>query len=437
MRSFTHTNHTGAPRHRRYHALAKACLAIGSLTACDSLLEVDLPGQVVADDLDDPAIAQTLVLSAIADFECAYANYTAATALYTDEVDGASGWFSITVWDTRDRRPENTGFTGCEFGIGNGYGIYRTLQTARFQAQDVFRRIQAFDAAAVPDKTPMLATVKAYAGYSTLLLSEAYCRTTFAEIDANGDVVLGGALTRDEGFANAEALFGEAIATASGDILTLAHAGRARARLNRGDVAGAQSDAEEVPSGFEFVATRSSVNLRRWNHLFDDNQRDNYWRVNPSFRNLTFGGVADPRMVAVDAARPGHDGVTPMWYQQKFMALDQPIPMARWEEAQLIIAEAQGGQAAVDIINALHAAQGLPDWVPNNVNDATEILSHIVEERRRELYLEGYRMGDALRYGLEADAFPEGLNQKGQRYFSQTCLPLPQVEIDNNPMISQ
>ncbi len=412
--------------------LALALVGLGSLTACDQLLDVDLPGQVVADDLNNPAIAQTLVLSAIADFECAFANYAGGTALYTDEVIGASGWANITVWDTRDRRPDNTGTASCT--VGNGYGIYRTLQTARFQGQDAFRRVSSF--ADVADKTSLLAQARAYAAYSTLLLSEAYCRITFAEIDADGATVFGGALTRDEGFANAEALFDEVIGMASGDILTMAYGGRARTRLNRGNMAGAEADALQVPAGFVMNATRASVNLRRYNHFFDDNQRDNYWAVAPKFRNLDFGGVADPRMVAVDAARIAHDGVTPMWYQQKYLSLDQPIPITRWEEAQLIIAEVQGGQAAVDIINTLHGAQGLPDWVPNDVNDATEILDHIIQERSRELYLEGFRMGDAFRYGLEAEVFPTGVNHKDQTYFPQTCLPLPDVEINNNPNIS-
>ncbi len=434
MRSLIPSRHVMPRISKTPPVLVISCLALTGITSCDSLLEVDLPGQVVADDLDNPAIANTLVLSAIADFECAFANYSAGTALYTDEVDGASGWNNITVWDTRDRRADNTGFFGCT--VGNGYGIYRTLQTARFQAQDAFRRIEAFPDADVPDKAEHLATLRAFAGYSTLLLSEAHCRTSFAEVDQDGEVMLGGALTPDEGLANAEALFDDAIGRASGDILSLAYAGRARTRLNRGNATGAMSDAEQVPSGFVYNATRSSVNLRRYNHFFDDNQRDNFWSIGPSYRNLTFGGVDDPRMVAVDAARLGHDGVTPMWYQQKYLTLDQPIPMTRWEEAQLIIAEAQGGQAAVDIINTLHAVHGLPDWVPNDVNDQGEILGHIIEERRRELYLEGFRMGDALRYGLDDEAFPQGVNHKGQPYFPQTCLPLPQVEIDNNPNIS-
>lgn len=413
-------------------ALALALVGLVGLTACDSLLDVDLPGQVVAEDLNNPAIAQTLVLSAIADFECAFANYAAGTALYGDEVIGASGWNNITVWDTRDRQSDNSGTNSCT--VGNGYGIYRTLQTARFQGQDAFRRITGFGD--VADKNSLLAQAKAYAAYSTLLLSEAHCRITFAEIDADGTTIFGGALTRAEGFANAEALFTEAIGLASGDILFMAYGGRARARLNLGNMAGAESDALQVPAGFVMNATRSSVNLRRYNHFFDDNQRDNYWAVAPKFRNLDFGGVPDPRMVAVDAARIAHDGVTDMWYQQKYLSLSQPIPITRWEEAQLIIAEVQGGQAAVDIINTLHDAQSLPDWVPNDVNDAAEILAHIIQERSRELYLEGYRMGDAFRYGLEAEVFPMGLNHKGQPYIAQTCIPLPDVEIDNNPNIS-
>ena len=40
-------------------------------------------------------------------------------------------------------------------------------------------------------------------------------------------------------------------------------------------------------------------------------------------------------------------------------------PLARWEEAQLIIAEVEGGQSAIDIINDLHARVGIPPFTAN------------------------------------------------------------------------
>ena len=49
--------------------------------ACSSLLEVENPGSVEADDLGDPALAATLVTSAIGHFECALGSYIASAAM--------------------------------------------------------------------------------------------------------------------------------------------------------------------------------------------------------------------------------------------------------------------------------------------------------------------------------------------------------------------
>lgn len=115
--------------------------------------------------------------------------------------------------------------------------------------------------------------------------------------------------------------------------------------------------------------------------------------VAPAFRDLEWEGVADPRVPVEDAGELGHDGVTPLWVTTKYPARSSDIPLATWEEAQLIIAEAEGGQRAVDIINDLHDRAGLPGYDPND--DVTpgptedEILDHVLRERSRELFQEG------------------------------------------------
>jgi hypothetical protein len=128
-----------------------------------------------------------------------------------------------------------------------------------------------------------------------------------------------------------------------------------------------------------------------------------------------------------NANRAGQDGVTPQWLQDKFDAGADPIPMGSWKEAQLIIAEAQGGQAARDAINRLRAAQSLPLLTGD---ETTPIAQLVLEERRRQLFSEGHRLGDMLRNDVP---FPTGTNHKGQTYGSITCLPLPDQERLNNP----
>ena len=91
----------------------------------------------------------------------------------------------------------------------------------------------------------------------------------------------------------------------------------------------------------------------------------------------------------------------------------------------------QGGQSAVTIINALHARVGLPPFAST---DAAAIAAQVREERRRELFLEGQRLGDMRRFNI---AFPSGKHPyEGNPYGTYTCWPLPTVERANNPNIA-
>ncbi|HET7372657.1 MAG TPA: RagB/SusD family nutrient uptake outer membrane protein, partial [Gemmatimonadaceae bacterium] len=106
-----------------------------------------------------------------------------------------------------------------------------------------------------------------------------------------------------------------------------------------------------------------------------------------------------------------------------------PIPLASWNEAQLIYAEAVGGQQGFDAINRVRTANGVPTLAgPPPTGQAFTDL--VLEERRRQLFSEGQRYVDMLRYNLP---FTKGVNRKGQIYSDLTCVPLPNVETLNNP----
>ena len=149
-------------------------------------------------------------------------------------------------------------------------------------------------------------------------------------------------------------------------------------------------------------------------------------------------GTPDPRVHVVDQGRTAaSDDLTPLWTQQKYPVQDSPMPIARYAEAQLIMAEAAGGQTAVDIINELHAAAGLPAFPGGN--DA-EIREQLIEERNRELFLEGQHFYTKIRLNLPFTpatgvVFQEGSGPKGGFYGGTTCLPLPLLEKNNNPNI--
>src|SRR5215467_6647335 len=325
--------------------LAALVTLLALQTACRGILSVDLPTRVSAGVLDQPSFAPTMVQGAIADFECAYTNYAGATGLLTDELIESTGFIAWFSWDLR-RIPSSNTSLGGNTCTGAGYGVYTPLQTARFSAADSYKRIKAFADASVPNKTALLATAAAYEGYSLTLLGEGFCQMA---LDG------GPLITPAQTLALAETRLTDAmqLATSAGNtaILNFATLGRARVRLDEGNKAGADADAKLVPQGFALNATYDAVAERHRNRVYVDNFVNLYTSVDPRFRNLTFGGVADPRVPTKNAARFGNDGVTQLWQQLRYTTETSPMPIATWGEAQLIIAEAEGGQAAVDAIN--------------------------------------------------------------------------------------
>lgn len=69
-------------------------------------------------------------------------------------------------------------------------------------------------------------------------------------------------------------------------------------------------------------------------------------------------------------------------------------------------------------------------------NDPVEVRAQLIEERRRELFLERHRLGDIIRFNITLSP-PAGtpFPIKGGVYGNQICFPLPDVERNNNPNI--
>ena len=84
------------------------------------------------------------------------------------------------------------------------------------------------------------------------------------------------------------------------------------------------------------------------------------------------------------AWKNGTDNRTPLYIQTKYANSASPIPIASYKEAQLIVAEVAQGQTAVNIINNLRAAKGLPAF---SSTDPVAIAAEVTEARRRELFL--------------------------------------------------
>lgn len=415
----------------RRRSLAVMTVLAGGLAACGDILDAELPGVVDVRTLDDPALADLLVTGVIADFECAYNNYTFGSSAMADEWWHSSGGQVYREWGGRliDENHVNYISGTCE---GGGFGQYAVIQTARFQAEDAYRRLTEFSADQIPgDKTQMLATARAYAGYSYVLLGENFC-----EMAVDGGPIMQPAQV----LAIAEERFLEAIDLAQQagdeDILSMARVGLARARRGMGDLAGAADVARQVPAEFVYYVARDETPQRRWNKGYDSNSRRSDFTVAPSFRGVEWKGVPDPRVALENKGVIAAYGVD-WWAQTKYLSAGADIPLATWVEAQLIIAEAEGGQAAVDIVNKLHDRAAVPpfdpatDVIPGPTAD--NILNMVIEQRRREFFLEGgHRLNDMLRYGIPLFS---GVDHLGREYGDTTCWPLPTLERQGNPNI--
>ncbi len=396
-----------------------------ALAGCESLLDVSNPGSVEAGDLDNPQLAQTLINSALGAFECAYTSYVVSVGMLAGELRDSSNWANLNGWGQRGLQIQSI-IGSCPSGrAASALGAYAPLQQARYLAEDGARLIEGFPEASVPDRSRGLGLLDGYAGFSTLLLGEGFCEMAIDQ---------GPLLTRDQVFAQAEERFTTAMAhaQAAGDteLRFLALAGRARARLNQGNLGGAASDAEQIPEGFVWYAEYSTVDGARENRVYNMNRLNRFASADPAtYAELTLGGEPDPRVQISNTGLPGHDNATPHWHQLKYNAPSDDIPLASWAEAQLILAEARPSEAEA-AINRLRAHQDLPPLVLDGSEDLVQV---ILEERRRQLFLEGHRLNDMLRHHV---SFPTGDNHKGQPWGPVTCMPLPDQERLNNPNIN-
>jgi hypothetical protein len=344
----------------------------------------------------------------------------------------------------------NYATAGCDGG--QQFGVYTPLQTARYTADLAMTNLASFSDAEVPDRVLLLATAALFSGYSHILLGEGFCS---AAVDGGPE------LTPAQVFALAEERFTQAItsATAANNtaVLNAARVGRARARLNQAKLPGqpvvnakltdARADAALVPPGFVYNVPYNSASSFSRNQIVVRNRESRLYGVAPRYWAMTFAGVPDTRVRVTQGSR-GQDNLTDNVYlADKYTTQGSPIALARYQEAQLIMAEADyhlvGPTSAVAYINALHAAVNLPDF---SSTDPAAILSQLIEERSRELFLGSHRGYDINRFNLpllpaagtlfETPNPGGGTRNKGGDYGDVRCLPLPDVERDNNPNLA-
>jgi starch-binding outer membrane protein, SusD/RagB family len=430
---------TGASIWARPHRWTCQVLAVAAIAAApaacstDDLLDVKAPDRVESTLFDSPAQAALMVTSAQAEFECAFASAVTVEAIISDELADAQLGAAAWPYDRRDANVQTGGSYGVNTCESNQTpGIYLPLSTARWQADNALTKLEGWTDAEVggaAKRQELMARAALYAGLSYAMMGMAMCSAAFD---------LGAPVNQAAMFALAESRFGAAITLAApaslSAIRNAAYVGRARVRLFQGNTAGAATDAALVPAGFVMNATYGADDNRRFNRVYSSTAHFGFYTVEAASRNLTTEGVPDPRAAVVALSTRPADVRSAMFGPAKYTSDGSSIRAASYEEAQLILAEVRGGAQAVAIIDALRSARGLPNY--SGGTDAASIRTLIIEERRRELFMEGFRNYDIQRFAIPFNP-PVGtpFPIKGGNYGNTTCLPLPDIERFNNPNV--
>lgn len=406
---------------RRAVTRTTAGAALLLTAACsDSFVQVTNPDRIDAATVDPSSGATTLAFSAQQNFATAF------------------GWLTMySGWFTEEANVSDTFPTRNEFGFrlitdlnGSLNGdVWAPISLAAASAKTVMDL-------SLPNPTSNINYARAatFRGFAILMIATDFC---------TGALSSGPELTTAQLLDSAIVYFSKGVdigkAAASTDGTALANAslvGRARAKLQKGDKAGAAADAALVPAGFNFdlrmtddLANRTRLSNRIYQFTFDRSSIS----VAPFYR------VSDPRVpyLAPGVSKlNGQDAVPGGFYEQKkYPAYAASLRLASKLEADYIAAEAGTAAAQLTLIDARRASAGKAAYT--GATDAASVLAELMTQKAFDFYLEGKRLADFRR----VPAAVKGITPAGGVYFkpgysnvgTQTCYPLPRAERDNNP----
>ena len=414
---------------RRTAAVALAAGAI-ALAGCRDALTVNNPKVIASDQLGNANLIGTLLNSAVFAVNTNYSEFSWFSAIITDEALNA----------TNDYRSGELSQRIVELAQGN-VGPYPLLQFTRATADTSAALIRSL--VKQPAGDLRLARALAYAGYSYVYLAEFTCT---APINA-GPLVTDDSLEKialsrfKEAIADATPADAGATKAVADTILALANVGAARASLNLGDKNGAIAYASAVPANFvvwaDYVASPTALNNTLWARVNGQNKQ---LGVHPLMQNLN-----DPRVRYVTKPVLGHNQLTllnipysPRSFSTYTSVDSTPIQsfskidMASGLEARYIRAEAEGATAlTIALVNERRAAG---NEQPLQAGD--DVMAALREEKRRDFFLAGRRLGDLRRYKAQGvgDFFPSGPHPTAQwgLYGSATCYIITQDEMNSN-----
>jgi hypothetical protein len=398
-----------------------AVLLLGTAACSDKFLQVTNPNVIDAATVDPTSGASTLAASAQQNFATTY------------------GWLIMySAWFTGEANVSDTFPTRNEFGfrlISDLNGSLRDEVWNPLQVAAASTKIVLDLSLPTPTTNISLARAATFRGFSVLFMAEQFCTGTLS----NGPELTTGAMLDTAIFWFSTAItVGNANGSADGKALANASlVGRARAKLQKGDNAGAAADAAAVPAGFLYTMnytddlnSRTRLSNREYQYTFDRG----------SISVAAAYQLNDPRTPFLDPTQHklNPQDVVPggFYVQNKYPAYSTPVRLASKIEADYIAAEASGNAATqLALIAARRTANNQPAYA--GATDAASVLTELFYQRSLEFYLEGKKLGDFRRHpeavkNIAATGTPylkPGYGNVG----ANTCYPIPRAEKDNNP----
>ena len=402
--------------------IAVSVLMCGAAACSNKFVDVTNPNVIVASTVDTTSSSTVTLLA-----NSAQQNFAAAygwLAVY-------SSWFSGEA-DVADTFPTRNEFGFRQIADVNGSLLSDVWTPIQLAAQSTKKVVDL----PLPNPTTNinLARAATFRGYAVLHMATDFC---------NGDLSAGPKLTTAQMLDTATYWFNVGrtvgLANASADGISLANAsavGTARARLQRGDNAGALAAAALVPAGFVYNMVYFA-DLNNSNRMYN---RVYQYTFDRSAVSVAAGyQTGDPRVPFFTPAQTsirGQDALPSGFFpQNKFTAYGSPMRLASRLEADYIAAEASASSAQeLTLIAARRTANNQPAYA--GATDAASVLTELMYQKSLDFYLEDRKLADYRRN----PAATLNIKAAGAVYYkpgyanvgTQTCFPVPYQEYSTN-----
>ncbi len=403
--------------------IGAVALLVAAAGCSDRFFQVTDPDILESTAIDPQRDGPVLARSAFQNFVAAYSNVAVYVAWWS---------YEARVGDTFPTRNEfGRRFIDDTNGTLNGEvwsPLVRGASTSQ-QAVEILKNTPGLPLAVAAFST----------GYSLLIMAETFCEGTFAADPQTPGPKLDTQQMLNLAIERLTLARNEALAVGGTEATAYANAalvGIARAHLFAGRRAEAATFARQVPASFVFnlqyvddPANRGRIGNTVW--TFSATRLSLV--VPPEYRALADAG--DTRIKYRDMNVLAQDSELRFIRQEKFNGWQAPMTLASGLEARYIAAEASGDMAErLALINERRAVGRQSTF---SSNDANAVLRELMEQRARDFWLEGRKMGD---YRRNPTAVPYFLPDGGTYYKpgvgsvgDQKCWPVPDAEKRNNP----